>query len=148
MTERINIRGIIFQNGKMFVQQLKPDHNGIERDFWCTPGGGLDKGESLVAGLTREMIEETGVMPDIGKLLFIQQFTDESGSQLEFFFHIKNADNYETIDLSSTSHGELEIKDFGFVDVKTHNVLPAFLQTIDIQDYITNNKPVYIYSEL
>ena len=148
MTERVNVRGIILKNGKLFAQQLTPDHNGIERDFWCTPGGGLNKGEPLVDGLNREMVEETGVIPDIGKLLFIQQFADERGSLLEFFFHIKNADDYETINLSSTSHGELEIKDFGFVDVTTHNVLPAFLQKIDIQDYITNDKPVYIYSEL
>lgn len=148
MTERVNIRGIIMKDGKLFAQQLTPDHNGAERDFWCTPGGGLDKGESLIDGLNREMVEETGVMPDIGKLLFIQQYTDERGQQLEFFFHIKNADDYETIDLSTTSHGELEIKDFGFVDRKTHNVLPAFLQTIDIQDYIDSDKPVYIYDEL
>jgi len=148
MTERINVRGIIMKDGKLFAQQLTPDHNGSEREFWCTPGGGLDKGELLVAGLTREMVEETGVIPDIGKLLFVQQFSDDRGQQLEFFFHIKNANDYETIDLSTTSHGELEIKDFGFVDLKTYNVLPSFLQRIDIQDYITNNKPVYIHSEL
>ena len=54
-------------------------------------------GEGLLDGLRREMIEETGVKPEIGKLLFIQQFA-ESGEQsahgpneqLEFFFLITN----------------------------------------------------------
>ena len=52
----------------------------------------LEMGESLLDGLRREMIEETGVKPEIGKLLFVQQFADTNSSskhgdceQLEFF---------------------------------------------------------------
>ena len=146
---RLTVRGIIFKNGKIFGQQLTPDYQGQARDYWCTPGGGLEDGESIHECLDREMIEETGIKPKIGKLLFIQQFIrKDSIEELEFFFHIENADEYENIDLSKTTHGLIETTCAEFIDTKTHNILPAFLQTIDIQDYIDHNQPVFFVSSL
>jgi hypothetical protein len=79
------------------------------------------------------MIEETGVSPEIGKLLYIQQYREENGREyLEFFYHITNVDDYETIDLASTTHGEIEVAEFGFVDPSKTVVLPKFLQSVDI----------------
>lgn len=94
MQRRVNVRGIIVSDqGEIFCQQLTAN-NDTGREFWCAPGGGLEMGESLLDGLHREIIEETGVKLTIGKLLFIQQFA-ESGEQsahgpneqLEFFLH-------------------------------------------------------------
>ena len=65
---RVTVRGIIIKDGKLFAQRLNKKGGGVN-DYWCTPGGGLDDGESLYDGLTREMIEETGVKPVIGRLL-------------------------------------------------------------------------------
>lgn len=143
---RVNVRGIIFKDGRLFAQQLK--NNAGPHQFWCTPGGGLDPGESLGDGLHREMIEETGIAPHIGKLLFVQQFHDGKREQLEFFFHIENADDYETIDLSRTSHGEIEVDSYGFIDPKTEHLLPDFLKDVDIESYITATRPVLIKSSL
>lgn len=145
---RINVRGIIFKDGKLLSQQLTPDHHGNERDYWCTPGGGLDDNESLQDGLIREMIEETGVEPKIGKLLFIQHFYDGEKEQLEFFFNIENPDDYETIDLAKTSHGLIEIRKTEFINPSDHEILPAFLQTINIADYVNNDRPVYLSTKL
>ncbi len=146
-TRRVNVRGIIFKDGKLLVTKFRQGDDS-ESAHWGTFGGGLDIGESLTNGLHREMIEETGVAPHIGKLLFMQQFSVEEKEYLEFFFHIENVDDYSAIDFSTTSHGELELVRHEFLDPKTNHVLPAFLQTIDIADYITNNKPVYIFNEL
>ena len=144
---RVNVRGIIFRNGEILVTKFRQDDDS-ESAHWGTFGGGLDIGESLHQGLHREMIEETGIVPEIGKLLFTQQFADEEKEYLEFFFHITNTDDYATIDLSSTSHGLLELVRAEFVDPTKHNVLPSFLQTIDIKDYIENERAPFIYSEL
>ena len=145
---RINVRGIIYKNGQLLCQQLKPGADEAVRDYWCTPGGGLDAGESLHDGLHREMIEETGIIPKIGNLLFVQQFHDGTKEQLEFFFHIENPDDYTVIDLSATSHGEAEVSKVAFIDPSKHTVLPNYLTTIDIQASIDGKTPVLVDSEL
>jgi ADP-ribose pyrophosphatase YjhB (NUDIX family) len=144
---RVNVRGIIFKDNQLLVAKMK-QRDGSESEYWATFGGGLDFGESLHVGLHREMIEETGIPPEIGKLLFVQQFNDGDKEQLEFFFQITNTEDYATIDLKTTSHGALEMVRAQFVDPKQEIVLPAFLQTIDIGAAIKTDQPVYIYNEL
>ena len=155
MQRRVNVRGIIINDrGEVFCQRLKANEQK-NRIFWCTPGGGLEMSESLLDGLRREMIEETGVAPEIGKLLFIQQFA-ESGEQsvhgpneqLEFFFHITNWQDYETIDLANTSHGEIEVGECGFVDPKSTYILPQYITQVDFDWLIDEATSTQILSEL
>ena len=155
MKRRVNVRGIIINDkGELFCQRLTA-RNEDGRNFWCTPGGGLDPLESLTDGLRREMIEETGVEPVIGSLLFIQQFS-ESGEnsthgpseQLEFFFHITNWQDYQEINLDSTTHGVEEIAECDFVDPKTTRILPSILSDIDLNDLVSQANSVPIFSEL
>lgn len=147
----ITVRGIIFKDGKLFCQKLKhykPGQNpSLVNDYWCIPGGHLDHGESLETGLQREMIEETGVIPQIGQLLFTQQYTADDGDYVEFFYHITNTDGYETIDLASTSHGEKEIAEYGFINPDASNILPKFLTCKNIEAAIKNGT-VTNYSHL
>ena len=140
MNRRIAVRAVIYQNSKIFaLRQIK---QGVVNEFWSTPGGGLDPMESLEDGLTRELIEETGVKPAIGRLLFIQQYREsETEEQLEFFYHVTNADDFKTLDLSKTTHGELEISDYDFIDPKEAPLLPDFLKSVDIEAAINSGKP-------
>ncbi|MDB5159804.1 MAG: hydrolase [Candidatus Saccharibacteria bacterium] len=147
---RVATRGIIYRDGKILATKQKDD-DGNEAENWATFGGGLDPQESLVAGLHREMLEETGITPKIGKLLFIQQFSDpddKAKEHLEFFFLIENTEDYESIDLAATTHGMIEIARSDFVDPKTNFIMPVFLQEIDIKDHIENDRPIYIHNEL
>jgi len=112
-------------------------------------------GESLLDGLRREMIEETGIKPTIGKLLFIQQFTDTNPSskhgmteQLEFFFSVTNWQDYQHIDLEQTSHGVEEVAECGFVDSKTTRILPSYLTEVDLNWLVNESTDVQIMSEL
>ena len=155
MRRRVNVRGIIINNkGEIFCQNLTANSDK-GRDFWCTPGGGLEMGEGLLDGLHREMIEETGVKPEIGKLLFIQQFA-ESGEQsahgpneqLEFFFAITNWQDYQNINLEQTSHGVEEVAECGFVDPKTTRILPSYLTEVNLDQLVNKLTEVPVLSEL
>ena len=147
---RVCVRGLIYKDGKLFGQKL---HNS-SGDWWCTPGGGVEPMESLHDALTREMIEETGIKPDIGRLVLIQQFATNGNTshgedeQLEFFFLLENADGYDVIDLEKTTHGKLEVAEYGFVDPTEKNMLPAILQTAEITDALATEQPVIFYTKL
>jgi ADP-ribose pyrophosphatase YjhB (NUDIX family) len=146
-TRRVNVRGIIYKDGKLLVTKFRQKDDS-ESKYWGTFGGGLDIGESFQAGLHREMIEETGIAPKIGKLLFIQQFNDGQKEHLELFFHIENTADYKEINLAETSHGILELTRYEYVDPKISFIMPAFLSELDIQAYIDGIKPVFIHNEL
>lgn len=145
-TRRIGVRAIVFKDNKVLaVRHRKKD--GTEADFWAIPGGGLDPGEGIVDGVKREMIEETGIEPAVGKLLFIQQYPStrsDCDEELEFFFHVTNADDYTAVDLGITTHGMDEIARIEFIDPTTEPVLPKFIREIDTGSYATTAQPVYI----
>lgn len=132
---RLAVRGIVFIDGTLLCVRLKQyagkaTNDGL--DYWCTPGGGLDVGEPIVPALEREFIEETGVKPNIGNLLYIQQFQHNNWEHVEFFFHVTNPHDFKQIDLVATTHGSIEIAEIEFIDPREHTILPAFLTKEDI----------------
>lgn len=138
MNRRVAVRGIVTDNGKLLAVRLRKYAGRAtgkdDNDYWCTAGGGVDVGEPLLLALEREMIEELGVKPVIGKLLYVQQFVHDDTEQLEFFFHITNGADYRTIDLGQTTHGAIEIERVDFIDPKAVRTLPAFLAKESLDD--------------
>ena len=58
---RIIVRAfLILDNGKYLFHHLLGDDIFGHRDYFETPGGGVEKGESLIEALKRECLEETG----------------------------------------------------------------------------------------
>jgi ADP-ribose pyrophosphatase YjhB (NUDIX family) len=151
MVRRISVRGIVLHQSKLLCVRLKPYQGSLRAgstDYWCLPGGGLEEGEALTAGITREMVEETGVKPAVGALLYVQQFAHGDVDYIEFFFHITNSKDYLQIDLSQTTHGEEEIAEIGFVNPATTHLLPEFLTTEAIATFAGSNTPTRIFSRL
>lgn len=143
---RVNVRAIIWREGKLFAVKHKSKDGG-EADYWCLPGGGLDPFESLEDGVRRELFEETGIKAEVGRMLFGQQLRstrEGHDEELEFFYHITNPEDFMNIDLASTSHGVEELARYEFIDPATEHVLPEFLQTIDIGKYVDGVLPVQI----
>lgn len=134
-------------DGKLLCLKLKPYPGAAhsEKDFWCLPGGGVDEAEPLVEAFKREMVEELGVEPKVGRLLYVQQFSHGGKDFTEFFFLIENPEDYQDIDLSKTTHGTVEVEEAAFVDPKTTTIMPEFLTTDDLPEFIASGAPVRFY---
>lgn len=125
------VRTIIFHEEKLLLVRHK-DAQGSAAESWVLPGGHMEDGEHIEAALKREIIEETGIEPEIGQLLFIHQFKrGEVFEPVEFFFAVTNAEDFLDIDLEKSSHGASEIAEIGFKETKKlHGLKPEFLYGI------------------
>jgi 8-oxo-dGTP diphosphatase len=122
---RMSARAIIEHDGKYLLVRQKSNSG----TFWCLPGGGIEDGEDVISALERELIEETGIKPVVGNLLFVHQIKDGEGyGGPGFYFQVTNDEDYLHLDTSTTTHGELELMEVAFVDVQTVHVLPQFLK--------------------
>lgn len=146
MSRRIAVRAIIVNNGKLLAMTPKPYHEDVTVAIWFTVGGSLEDYETLLFALEREVIEETGIKPIIGNLLYVHQFKSAAKEHLEFFFHVTNGDDFTELDLSKTTHGETEIKEIGFIEAAKEDIYPVFLREEDFTDL--ENKPVKFFSYL
>jgi ADP-ribose pyrophosphatase YjhB (NUDIX family) len=78
---RVSVVGLFIDNHKvLLLHQITPP----EPDCWDLPGGGLESGETLFAGLKREIQEETGIKEfKIDKLLtVVEGFFPQPDDQL------------------------------------------------------------------
>lgn len=148
MQRKASARGVIFDGSRILCVKLANFQGKGPADFWCTPGGGIEDLEGLEDALYREMVEETGIAPIIGRLLYIQQRADSTNEHIEFFFHIENTSDYSSIDLSKSTHGELEIAEVTFINPNSEKVLPKFLTQTNIADDIASNAPVKFFNYL
>jgi len=140
----------VLHEGKLLCARLKTYKESLRKapvDYWCLPGGVLESGETIPAGIEREMIEETGIRPQLGRLLYVQQFVHEGQEFLEFFFHITNSQDYLEVDLAKSSHGEEEIEEIAFIDPASSYILPRFLSTEKLDGFIASNEPTRLFSQ-
>ena len=150
---RVSVRAIALHEGKLLCVRLKQYNelsSSIDGAWWCLPGGTLEEGEALVPGLEREMVEETGIAPKVGELLYVQQFAEKAKNKehMDFFFHITNAKDYLDIDLTQTTHGASELEEIAFVDPATTHILPKFLTTEPLTEHAAAQKITKIFSNL
>ena len=73
-------------------------------------------GETRLECLNRELIEELGVEPIIGNLIYTQEFVRTDGTTtFDFWYEVKNGSDYLNVDISKCSH-RFEHAEVGFYD--------------------------------
>lgn len=87
---KVRSRGVIMHEGKLLVVR-----HADGRDFFALPGGHVDHGENPKECMERELVEELGVKPVVGRLLYVYTYANKEGIySVEFFFEIENSADY------------------------------------------------------
>lgn len=90
---------LIHQNGEYLLQnRVKNDWKG-----YTLPGGHIEKGESIVDAVIREMKEETGLTVINPHLCGVKQFPIENGRYIVFLFETNQFEG----ELKSSEEGEM-----------------------------------------
>ncbi len=71
-TIRIRVGVLIWRDDQVLLVR----HEKAGRSYWLVPGGGVDPGETMVVAGARELLEETGYVVDIGRLLLVCEAID------------------------------------------------------------------------
>lgn len=135
-TVALTVLCLIHRGDKLLLQnRRKKDWDG-----WTLPGGHIEKGESIVDAVVREMQEETGLTIHSPKLCGIKQFPIENGRYLVFLFRTESFSG----EVRSSDEGEMrwisrsELSDFHTVpdfeellQVMLDDRLTEFLYVVD-----------------
>lgn len=85
MDKRVSSRGIIIEDGKVLTMFRRKIKDGIVKEYYVIPGGGIENNETLVENVTRELKEEFTI--DIEVLGYLGK--DEDEVSIANFFHCK-----------------------------------------------------------
>lgn len=120
----VRARAVILHEDKLLVVKHSP-----EDTFVALPGGHLEWSEDIKECLKREMLEELGVAPEIGRLLYINNFIDKDTTQsIEFFFEVTNSHEYRDIENKTRTHSH-ELSGIHWVGAHdTVTILPKMLE--------------------
>lgn len=61
---------------------LLVEHAKKDRRYWLLPGGGLEEGETLHDAVKRELMEETGLAIEVGRLIIVCEVIEPAGRHI------------------------------------------------------------------
>lgn len=130
----VRARAVILREGKLLVVKHSP-----ASDYYALPGGHLEPGETPVECAKREIMEELGVEPALGRLLYVHIFKNKGvDDTIEFFFEVKNGDDFVNLDAKERTHA-FELAEILWIDQNNDlNLLPKSVA----EDFKTGNIPL------
>ena len=85
---RISSRAVIIENNKVLVMFRRKIKDGVTKEYYVIPGGGIDEGETLEQNVLRELKEEMNI--DINIKGYLGVIQDEATTQHYFHCEITN----------------------------------------------------------
>ncbi|MEM9998926.1 MAG: NUDIX hydrolase, partial [Bacteroidota bacterium] len=91
---RVRAAGLLFDSADDPQRVLLLKHDGLWDDgpFWSPPGGAVEYGEALHAGVRREFEEEAGLSVEVGDLAYVLDFVRPPLHAVSFYFRVAPAD--------------------------------------------------------
>jgi 8-oxo-dGTP diphosphatase len=113
---RIGVFGVIIEGGKVLL--------GLRRDidWWNLPGGGMELGETVDEALRREVLEETGLEVQVGRLVGVYSKPQKQEVVLTFLCHIVGGALQETEEIRESR--------FFAPDALPANTLPKHVERV------------------
>lgn len=91
---------------------------------WCLPGGRLDPGESVEECCVREVLEETGLVVEVGKMVgvysnphMLVEYTDNSVQILGLCFEVVVTGGVLRLSDETTAYGYFSLEEMADIDV-------------------------------
>lgn len=125
-TERVELAVLcLIEDGNKILLQ-----NRVKEDWrgYTLPGGHVEKGESFVDAVKREIKEETGLIIKKPKLVGVKQFPIEQGRYVVFLFKT----NKFTGTLESSLEGKMEWIEYN--DIKNINTVDDFEELLKVMN--------------
>ena len=88
---QVVVRGVIKQGKQLLALQQS------DVSYWCLPGTALEKNESPEHSLVRTITEQTGVVPIIGTVKSVQQYSQHGNLILQLFYTVTNVQDFVTV---------------------------------------------------
>lgn len=129
----VSCRGVIVEGDKMLLVENRKNEN----DFYCAAGGRMEFDENPRQTVEREVYEELGVKPQIGRLLYINTFNDGKTQVVDFLYEILNYADYKDIEKLNGTHSHELSKVVWLPHSSDAKVLPKQMW----QDFKENNLP-------
>jgi 8-oxo-dGTP diphosphatase len=129
---RVRVSAILSWNGRVLLCR----HEKPGKEYWLLPGGGVNRGESLVDALHRELAEEIGIddqLPVEGPVAIVDSIAPQSSFAPKHVVHIifagdlsgRSLEAVTSQDAAVRGHSLFELGDLD--DVVLHPPIQRFL---------------------
>lgn len=134
MEKRTRAAGIIIHNSKLITIYREKIVNGKLKKYYVIPGGGVEKGETLLEATKREIMEEIGIEIEVTDRYFYLEKEDAK----EYFYVAKyvsgkigSGTGPEFTNRNVEKYGTYEVKLVDLCEVENINLMPP-----EVKEYI------------
>lgn len=132
---RIAASAIILHEDKILLVRYKQG----ESSFLVGPGGGVHVNEDLNQALVREVKEETGLIVQPGKMLFVEDLLTEHYRMIKFWFFCAIIEGQLKQTQEAKEEGIIEVSWFSKDDLQNEIVYPSIIMDVDWTIFCKDN---------